>query len=214
MKKTIFLVVFIYIIFAFNGCTATNTDITASDRTYNYTEDGNDIEIVYPQINSEKNTFDSVNAIIEKNSVDAIKDKYDDLVNISASVSYEIKYFNDDVISIAFNGTSFKSENAYPIDISSAVTIDLNEQKLMNILNYASVDDLSKQIDNKEHVVTYGALQVMSGEELKSHLENLLADKISGKDFYNYYIDDNYIYIIDNSLSHAMGDYSVIQFPR
>ena len=82
-------------IFVFYGCTASNTDITVSDRTYNHAEDGNDIDIVYPKINSEDNTFDSVNEIIEK------------------------------------------SGNAYPVDIYSAVTIDLTEQKLMNILNCA-----------------------------------------------------------------------------
>lgn len=170
----------------------------------------------YPQLISEDDTYDDINEII-KNMVDTINSTDREISEgqeRSYTGTYKIIYQTEDIISIRFKSLYFGSGMAYPSDNLYGLTIDLNTMTVVSIDNYFSeIDSMLNRIDTDDYTVIEGGMMTFTKEEIKSNLQKLFESNKMDTYTDNFYVDEESVYIIDNSMGHALGDYSIIKFP-
>lgn len=169
----------------------------------------------YPQLMGKDDTYDEINKII-KNMVDTINSTDIEIPEgeeRSYTGTYKVIYHNEDIISIRFKSLYFGIGMAYPINSLYGLTIDLNNMIVVTIDNYFSdVQSILNRIDTDDYTVVEGGMMIFTEEEIKDNICKLFEDNKMDVYTDNFYVDEDSIYIIDNSMGHALGDYSIIEF--
>lgn len=169
----------------------------------------------YPQLIGKGDAYDNINEII-KNMVDTINSTDIEIPEgqeRSYTGTYKIIYQTEDIISIRFKSLYYGIGMAYPSDNLYGLTIDLNNMTVITIDNYFSdVESILDRIDTDDYTVIEGGMMIFTKEEIKTNICKLF--EYNKMDIYtdNFYVDKDSIYIIDNSMGHSFGDYSIIEF--
>lgn len=125
-------------------------------------------------------------------------------------ITYEITSLDGNILSVRFMGHRMITDGAYPVGLCFSSTFDLHEQKLLELFDFIPWETALQFVQDDDLVVEYGGLKAFSSEERALFLESIL----SGKDSYamrQIYIENEKLYFIVDSLSHALDDYSIIR---
>lgn len=172
-------------------------------------------KIEYPQFHSEGDTYNCINETIKDMVININSPTFEikDNEEVNYTGRYEIIYHTKDVVSIEFKSTFFGIGMAYPIASRYGLTIDLNTLTPIPLDNYFNdVESILAQIDADNYTVIEGGMMIFNKEEIKSALISILENDEMQTYINNFYISDNFIYIIKNNMLHSMGDYSIIKF--
>lgn len=152
------------------------------------------LTINYPQIYNMEDVDkeNRLNNILFKEALN-IRDIINDIDYIEYKIDYEIKEANEDVISILFTGHVY--DYAHANDIVYAVTIDLNDERFMDLSDFYKVDkSLVDKFVKKEFKLTEDKL----GDTDKTN--KLVAEYISSysseQHLHDFYIKDEIIGLV------------------
>ena len=191
-----------------DGC-SNSGPITISEQTYTFTDNNCNIQISYPKIDQDE--YETLNdklytmAASEWMEADGVTKE-----NLNVVIAYEITSLDENILSVKFTGYRMIQDGAYPVELCFASTFDLHNQKLLELFDFIPRETALQFAQDDNLVVEYGGLKAFSSEERSLFLESIL----SGKDSYamrQVYIENEKLYFIVGSLSHALGDYSIIR---
>ena len=193
-----------------SGINNDTESVTISEQTYLFTENNCSIQVSYPKIDREEyKTINDMFYIIatyqwmeasglEKNYLDAV-------------IEYDVMTFNEYIISVKFTGYYMIKSSAYPVDVCFAASFDLHSQKPLEIFDFISHKNAFERVQNDDLVIEYGGLKALSFEERSS----LIASVLTENDPYRMtqvYIENENLYFVVESPSHALGDYAIVCF--
>lgn len=170
----------------------------------------------YPQFAGESNVYNDINTFIKNMIININSPKNDNLDDVQRYYNgvYEIVYQTEELISIDFSSYYYIENAAYPIDCHYGLTIDLNTLMPKTLTEYfTSVNSILNLIDDDEYFVVNGEFQRFTKSEIKEELKLILDNKKINTYIHEYYVDEDWIYIIDNNRPNGLGDYSIIKFP-
>ena len=212
-KKIIISVLIIMIvitIIGFIGCKhhKSMTPVAITGQTYTFTDNNCNIQISYPKIDQDEyeTLNDELYTIATSKWMEADGITKEDL---NVVIAYEITSLDENILSVKFTGYRMIQDGAYPVELCFASTFDLHDQKLLELFDFIPRETALQFAQDDNLVVEYGGLQAFSSEERSLFLESIL----SGKDSYTMrqvYIENEKLYFIVDSLSHALGDYFII----
>lgn len=210
--------------------TGTGEEITIEQETVNPTsynvitartdEEADNIkrELEYPQLVGEGDKYKEINNYI-KNHVFELNSpmheiEEDDNRKRHYACEYKIFYQTEDIISIGFYCNFYAERAAYPIDSYYGLTFDLNTLSIITMDAYFdNVESILTLIDTDNYAVAFGGFRLFTKEEIKEELLTILENDKMSTYIDNFYIDEGYLYFIDNEMPNVMGDYSIIEFP-
>lgn len=183
-----------------------------NSKTYTYTLNGNNVLIKYPVLNSNEMNLSSVNELIKQTALSGFNK--DEEVEQQIDIDYEIVFYNNEFISIAFTGLANTITAAHPNNIFYTLNIDIKEGTKIKLTDIYNIDDnfidtykseFKRQINPE--IAIY--LENYTDEELKEMFNN--ADK-ANDGIFSYYTDTT----IGISLPtiFAIGNYSKIEINR
>ncbi len=155
----------------------TTTDQPTSDRnasldiiqpaTISETEGILTLEIEYPTIVGDSDTYKAVNELIEQCARSATAIDYDeDLESVDISCEYEVVYFTDQYVSVKFDILFSPMVAAHPTSICYGVTIDIELAKVLTLADMGlTVEQVKKRAQDGLYKVIYGGLEIASEEE-------------------------------------------------
>lgn len=126
---------------------------------------------------------------------------------------YTIKYKDNNLISIVFEEKYYNEKWAHSNTVCKGIVIDVNNNKLKKLIDYRF--DKSKIIDfidNGKYEIIYGGLKEFTKEDIKKHIQDNIENGSIDLTGDCFWVEDNSIYLICNTLQHALGDYAIIKF--
>lgn len=174
----------------------------------------NKISISYPKIL--KTGYEKINDII-LDYVEEIfsKEGVTNAEDYSIDLKYNVELFNNDYLSITFQGLWNLKSAAHPIDYFDSITIDIKNNKIVSLGDVLKIDNSlvdTVRIEFKKQI-RKGLSQklCMPLSEVPEEVENLLDDydDYSLMSFIyesHFYLKDNLVYI-SVYLPHAIGDH-------
>lgn len=198
-----------------SGCSKSTSQSGESKYTINIkvlTEPN--IEIKYPSISRGDEELKDTNVLIYEyvQSLSQI-DRYEEQ-DVDLNGDYRIIYVND-VISIEFITTYYKSSWAYPTSYSSGLVIDVVNNKILTLTDFnVSKEDILIDIDSDNYEVASGEFETMKTSEIVNVVEEYISSGKIELDKDSFYVDGQSIYIIFNYMRHVLGDYSIIKIPK
>ncbi len=171
------------------------------------------LEIEYPTIVGDSDTYKAVNELIEQCARNATDIDYDDdLESVDISCEYEVVYFTDQYISVKFDILFSPMVAAHPTSICYGVTIDIEQAKVLTLADMGlTVEQLKKRAQDGLYKVIYGGLEIASEEEKLKYIGYVLDDTQSNYEGV-FYRDADKIYMIVDGIGHGAGDYSILEF--
>lgn len=136
----------------------------------------------------------------------------------SYEVDYEIKCFNQEYLSILFEGIQFPFGAAHPSDIAWGITFDMKSGKTIGITDIIEEKELQDKLSKKLFVTKRG-MDIDRYEDLAGETD--WCEKYTG--YSMHYFDKehkNDFYLSDESIgimfgvSHAIGDYIIVEIER
>lgn len=206
-KKIFFIVIMIMLLC---GCSNKSINSSGDNFSENKKIETENISYTYPQF---KDTS-LVNKIIEDYANGRCTDNSIDLSDgTHLEGKYTIKYKDDNLISIVFEEDYYNKKWAHPLTVCKGIVIDLKDNKLKKIIDYGfDKSKIIKFIDNGKYEVIYGGLKEFTEDEIKEHIQNNIENGSIDLTGDCFWVQDNSIYLICNTLQHALGDYAVIKF--
>lgn len=212
-RKT-FAALMIICILLLTGCSE-NTEKKSYHFTDKKTESDN-VSYTYPEIAADGMDTEAINKLIENYVLERCKKGiYEDNTDISLEGKYSVSYSGNDFISIKFTELYYKQSWAHPTLVCTGLVIDINDKKTEILENFGiGASQLLKWIEDGDYEVDDGGFKEFTQQEILEHVQSDIdSGKINlGGDC--FYIGENDIYIIFNTLVHALGDYSIIKIPR
>ena len=181
-------------------------------KTYTYTLNGNNVSIKYPVLNSNEMNLSSVNELIKQTALSGFNE--DEEVEQQIDIDYEVIFYNNEFISIAFTGLANTITAAHPNNIFYTLNIDIKKGTKITLTDVYNIDNNFIEIYKSEfkrqinpEIAMY--LENYTDKELKEMLNN--ADK-ANDGMFSYYTDTT----IGISLPtiFAIGNYSKIEINR
>ena len=202
-----------------NKETEWNVDFEVVYAEYIYDEEQNNIEIYYPQLNGYVDSAkeERINALIEEDIKKVIgeKNNKDDYTIYCVDFKYEIKFLNEQMISILYSGWHgyYMPGDARLDDMLITSTIDIEEERIITLKDVViDFGELSEKLlaDEFEHITKWEG--TTSGYEISWLFEGWDADRLEGtlgEKYYKWYTDgENFIIIIEDRLAEY-NEYSI-----
>lgn len=164
------------------------------------------IEIQYPLL---INVNEKINQQIYKEAVNTL-----DVTDLEKLEGYDVKgdfAITTDcggIISICFFQQGYVINSAHPWRECKTITINTQTNKVMFREDFISDEELLKRVNNNDIVIEQAVADL---DDTEVDYKSIIADYLLYDNYslHKYYIKDNHVYIII-SLSHAMGDYAVL----
>lgn len=211
IKKIFYSIILLMSLPALSACgknksTTTDKANIFDDRKF----ETENISYTYPQIKNAP----LANKIIEDYANERCTDNSIDLSDgTHLEGKYTIKYKDNNLISIVFEEDYYNEKWAHPLAVCKGIVIDVNNNKLKKLSDYGF--DKSKIIDfidNGKYEIIYGGLTEFTKDEIKEHIQNNIENGSIDLTGDGFWVQDGSIYLICNTLQHALGDYAVIKF--
>ncbi len=190
-------------------------------KSISYNDD--DILIRYPYLKSfeDKELEGSINDIIYNDVISYVQPVEDITEGFYYDLSYEIKFCNENVLSIVYTGSEFSDESAYPIDVFFTTNIDLVNAKKLKLkdiiideVEFVNVfhSTLEEGIDDEMIKFAYDyILQTYDKDNLIIGINAADETYGSGRYIYSYYTENSLG--ISWEVPHISGDHVEIEIP-
>ncbi|MGK0467988.1 hypothetical protein [Clostridium sp.] len=196
-------------------------DFTYSVIDETYTEKG--ITIKFPQLNKANNEakVESVNKVIQdsiRTKLDSLRMGEEDMGAFSLELKYEITGYDNEVLSIVYQGISYFEKTPYPVNIYYTQNIALDEVDTLTLKDIFVIDDQFIQaFKSGIYSPSRDDLDLeKSGINLKETIENQYSNKnlinIFKKQEVNYKLTMNGV-ILSIEVPHAIGDHLDMEIP-
>lgn len=206
------------------------SDIQYQIVTEEYNKDN--IHIKYPQLNglSDEQKQTTLNEFIKNDILDSqVNDIYengivDKTMPLSLDLDYRVMLSTPDLLSIAFEGSSYIEGGAHPNNMIYGLTLDLQNQKKLYLSNFTDISmDLINKIKNAKSVTNHSLGEVDDEtvqESLKTAFNNDLETLGAGFIIWslehnsqsNFYVTGESLFICLD-VAHVLGDYAAIEIP-
>lgn len=192
-----------------DGC-SNSEPIRIMEQTYTFTDNNCNIQISYPKI--DQNEYETLNDKLYTMATSGWMEA-DGVIkeDLNVAIAYEITSLDENILSVKFNGYRMIWDGAYPVELCFASTFDLHDQKPLELFDFISCETALQFAQDDNLLVEYGGLKAFSSKERSLFLESILSEKDSYA-MRQVYIENEKLYFIVGSLSHALGDYSIIRF--
>lgn len=179
--------------------------------------------IEYPILSNlrDKNTEDTVNALIKEQATRIIKDYDLDPSADTLSVKCNIVSLDRSKAVITYKGSMMVNGSAYPVNIFYTTTADLNKGTLLGLSDYADAYTMAGYILSDDCVIADSPAPKEAMEYLKSQDINSLWSVLRQCDFTAEnqeafpqafsYENQGSIYM-SLPVPHALGDYVIVRF--
>ena len=194
-----------------------NVDFEMIRESYHYNEQGNDINIYYPQLMGLEDEVkeERVNALIEEDVKKLIgeKNKEGDDTLYCLKLDYEVKFLNDRIISILYKGWRgyIMPGRARMPGIVMATTIDLEEEKMIALKDVADISKLGDMLlsDEFENITMWEGIisEFAASTVIYIYDEGVDADL---KERHQWYTDgDNFIVVLVDTKYYDYFEYAI-----
>ena len=183
------------------------------------------IEVKYPQITGLKDSAlqTKINSTIKTNALRILKLYGNAERQVELKIKYEIGLKTPKILSIAYQGTSFSAEAAYPSPHFYTTNIDMETGEIIRLTDVINIDTAFAQ---KIIAGNYKALRFELNEALMNHFKNytdkqlqqylMQSDAIENigtekpAEVFSYFTADSLC--ISVGVPHALGDHAEIIF--
>lgn len=213
-KSVLNVCIFLVLIACFSFCCHVNekeerNGTKAERRKF---EEYGESNIMYPYIILDNSDLQNQ---INKQISDAIIEYCESPSICSFEVDYEIKCFNEEYLSILFEGTRIPFGGPHPSDIAWGITFDMKSGKMLGITDIIEEKELQDQLSKKLFVTKRG-LDIDIYESLAGEADR--CEKYTGYSMHYYdkehkndfYLSGEVIGIMFG-VSHAVGDYIIVE---
>jgi len=169
-----------------------------------------DISIEYPQFTGNNEIeLDKLNNMI-KNYALSILDKYDNAEDFSLDIVSEVKYCDDNFVSIVFSGYSYIIDYPYPNNEFYTINIDISKMKELKLSDFVSVNKNFAELLKSDmfNVVNLEQVELLNEYTIEQLLECLNDADIgsSMSKAFSYYTDSKIG--ISITVLHVLGDHA------
>lgn len=124
----------------------------------------------------------------------------------------DVKYNGRRETSITFERVLFVPGTANPTNFYYGLTIDKETNDIKYLKDYiSSLQELIRRVENEEYWIVSGVIELNTKEEIIRYINNSLEEDDWEKYYSNFYIDEEYVYVI---ISTPYSDYSVLKVER
>lgn len=191
-----------------------NFNLSIEEKVYSNQEGYNEIEIIYPQLHGmkDKDKENRINCLIENDIKKILKqNSLFDEDNLFLHLSYEVKFLNENIVSIVYKGGEGAVHNVQTRSdaILLATTIDMENEVTIALNNFINDFDAlsSLLLEDKFESITawdgikggYKISQYYRGSKRELLLEHLLTEEdldISNQ-YIEWYTDGNNLIIVN-----------------
>lgn len=197
--------------------------------TKEYNKDN--IHIKYPQLSglSDEKKQTALNEFIENDILDSQVNRIyesniaNETTPLSLDLDYQVKLSTPDVLSFAFEGSSYIEGGAHPNSFLYGLTLDLQNQKKLYLSNFTDINmELIEKIKNAKTVSnqSLGDINDEMAESIKTYLNNNLETLGTGFMIWslehgsesNFYVTDESLFV-SLDVGHVLGDYAAFEIP-
>lgn len=198
--------------------------------TKEYSKDN--IHIKYPQLNglSDMQKQTALNEFIKNDILNSqVNTIYengiaDEAMPLSLDLDYQVTLNTPELLSIAYEGSSYIEGGAHPNNILYGLTLDLQNQKKLYLSNFTDISmDLIDKIKNAKSVSNQSLGEIDDEtvqESIKTAFNNDLETLGPGFIIWalehgsesNFYITDESLFVCYD-VAHVLGDYAAFEIP-